>query len=219
MASVALGVDELRLRFGGVGEDELGSHKGGLGEGVSVAAVNGPGSVVVSGDPSALDLLVERCVADGVRARRIAVDYAAHSEQVEEIREELLEACAGIVPRSGEIPFHSSVTGGLLDTAELDADYWYRNLRETVRFEQATGAVGGGVPHVRGGESSPVLSVAVQEAPRRARPRLPLQSRGTPMRGWLPDARAVGASSRVAWRGSARCVATRAVRGASYVAE
>ncbi len=169
MASVALGVDELRSRFG-AGVDGLRSHesglgKGGLGEGVSVAAVNGPGSVVVSGDPVALDLLVERCVADGVRARRIAVDYAAHSAQVEEIREQLLEACTGIAPRSGEIPFYSSVTGGLLDTAELDADYWYRNLRETVRFEQATkGLLGEGCRTFVEASPHPVLGVAVQES-------------------------------------------------------
>ncbi len=153
MASVALGVDELRSRFGGSAED------------VSIAAVNGPGSIVVSGDPAALDLLVERCVADGVRARRIAVDYAAHSAQVEEIREELLEACAGIAPCSGEIPFYSSVTGALLDTAELDADYWYRNLRETVRFEQATkGLLAEGCRTFVEASPHPVLSVAVQES-------------------------------------------------------
>ena len=47
-----------------------------------------------------------------MRAREIPVDYAAHSAQVEEIREELLEGCAGIVPRRGEVPFFSTVTGG-----------------------------------------------------------------------------------------------------------
>ena len=152
MASVALGAEELRSRFGD------------LGEGVSVAAVNGPGSIVVSGDPGALDRLVERCVAAGVRARRIAVDYAAHSAQVEEIREELLNACAGIAPRSGDVPFHSSVTGGVLDTAELDAGYWYRNLRETVRFEQATaGLLEEGYRTFIEASPHPVLTVAVHE--------------------------------------------------------
>ncbi len=153
MASVALGVGELQSRLGGPGE------------GVSVAAVNGPGSIVVSGEAGALDRLVERCEAAGVRARRIAVDYAAHSAQVEEIREELLEACAGIAPRSGEVPFHSSVTGGVLDTAELDADYWYRNLRETVRFEQATrGLLDEGCRTFVEASPHPVLSIAVQES-------------------------------------------------------
>ena len=84
--------------------------------------------------------------------------------RVEEIREELLAACAPITPRSGGVPFYSTVTGGLLDTSELDGEYWYRNTRETVRFEEVTGALlarGHRVfvevsPH-------PVLTVGVQE--------------------------------------------------------
>jgi acyl transferase domain-containing protein/D-arabinose 1-dehydrogenase-like Zn-dependent alcohol dehydrogenase len=105
---------------------------------ISVAAVNGPASVTVSGAPSDLDELVASCEADGVRARRVAVDYASHSEQIDEIRAELLEALAPIAPVSGSVPFHSTVTGEPIDTAELDADYWYRNLRRTVRLEPVT---------------------------------------------------------------------------------
>jgi acyl transferase domain-containing protein/NADP-dependent 3-hydroxy acid dehydrogenase YdfG/acyl carrier protein len=107
-------------------------------DGVGVAAVNGPSSVVVSGDASALRGFVDGCVADGVRARVISVDYAAHSAHVEIAREELVEGCAGITPSSGGTPFYSAVTGGLLDMARLDGEYWYRNLREPVAFEQAT---------------------------------------------------------------------------------
>ena len=104
----------------------------------SVAAVNGPSSVVVSGEREALDGLLGELVQGGVRAREIPVGYASHSAHIEEIREELLEGCAGITPVSGDVPFFSTVTGGLLDTAELDGEYWYRNLRETVRLEAAT---------------------------------------------------------------------------------
>ena len=86
---------------------------------VSLAAVNGPGAVVVSGEVGALEELVAECEGEGVRARLIPVDYAAHSEQVQEIREELLAGCVGIAPRASETPFYSAVTGGLLDTAEL----------------------------------------------------------------------------------------------------
>ena len=131
---------------------------------VSVAAVNGPGSVVVSGEREALDGLLAELVEGGVRAREIPVGYASHSVQIEEVRGELLEGCAGIAPLSGEVPFFSTVTGGLVDTAELDGEYWYRNLRETVRFEQATRSLldeGHRVfvevsPH-------PVLALAIQE--------------------------------------------------------
>ncbi|MBP2037347.1 type I polyketide synthase [Streptomyces avidinii] len=101
---------------------------------ISVAANNSRRSTVVSGDPEALAELLAGCEADGVRARRIPVDYASHSAHVERIEERLAELTAGIAPRTGEIPFHSTTTGGPLDTAGLDAGYWYRNLRRPVLF-------------------------------------------------------------------------------------
>ncbi len=105
---------------------------------VGVAALNGPGATVVSGDPGAVAELLAECARDDVRARRIAVTYASHSAHVEVLRARLLDAFAGIVPRSGDIAFYSTVTGGPLDTAELDAGYWYRNLREPVLLEPVT---------------------------------------------------------------------------------
>ncbi|WP_159066193.1 acyltransferase domain-containing protein, partial [Streptomyces hygroscopicus] len=101
---------------------------------ISVAAVNGPGSVVVSGDPGALDEMVARLEGEEVRVRRVPVDYASHSAHVEAIHEELLKVLADLEPRSSEVPFYSTVTGELVDTAGLDAEYWYRNLRQTVEL-------------------------------------------------------------------------------------
>ncbi|MDW4903733.1 acyltransferase domain-containing protein, partial [Streptomyces californicus] len=89
----------------------------------------GPASVVVSGEVAGLDALLGACEAEGVRARRIAVDYASHSAQVEGIRDEVLEVLAPVRPVEGRVPFYSSVTGGLLDTSGLGAGYWYENLR------------------------------------------------------------------------------------------
>ncbi len=106
-----------------------------LGGDVSLAAVNGPGALVVSGEIEVLDQLLAICESEDVRARRIPVDYAAHSSQVQEIREELTTGCESISPRSGSVPFYSTTDPGLLDMASLDAAYWYRNLRETVQFE------------------------------------------------------------------------------------
>ncbi|MEU3558865.1 SDR family NAD(P)-dependent oxidoreductase [Kitasatospora sp. NPDC006786] len=105
---------------------------------LTVAVVNAPGSVVVSGDLDALDELLAACEADGIRARRLPVDYAAHSVQVEAIREQLLTDLAGVTPRPATIPFYSTVTGEEIDTSALDADYWYRNLREPVLFDRTT---------------------------------------------------------------------------------
>jgi acyl transferase domain-containing protein/NADPH:quinone reductase-like Zn-dependent oxidoreductase/acyl carrier protein len=131
---------------------------------VSVAAVNGPASVVVSGEPEALDELLATCEADGVRARRVAVDYASHSAQVEAIEAELLEVLAPIEPATGDVRFYSTAVGGFVDTAALDAGYWYGNLRRRVGFEPAVRALldsGAGCflemsPH-------PVLTMAVED--------------------------------------------------------
>ncbi|MFE3553213.1 type I polyketide synthase, partial [Streptomyces kronopolitis] len=107
------------------------------GERLSVAAVNGPASVVVSGAADALDELFAALTADGVRARKVSVDYGSHSAQVEPVRDRVLEALAGIRPAEAAIPFFSTVTGQWQDTTGLDPDYWYTNLRQTVRFEEA----------------------------------------------------------------------------------
>ncbi|MCA2263187.1 type I polyketide synthase [Mycobacterium marseillense] len=104
---------------------------------VSIAAVNGRSAVVVSGDVAALDELVGFCADLELRTRRIDVDYASHSVEVEAIRDDLAEALSGVEPRSSRIAFFSTVTGSRLDTAGLDADYWYRNIRQTVQFDQA----------------------------------------------------------------------------------
>ncbi|MGW1786525.1 type I polyketide synthase [Streptomyces sp. NPDC002143] len=97
-----------------------------------LAAANGPGQVVVSGEPDAVRALA----AEAGRARILPVDYASHSDHVEKIRDRLLTDLAGIEPTPGRVPFHSTVTAGPLDTTELDAEYWYTNLRQTVRFEE-----------------------------------------------------------------------------------
>ncbi|MBC3988450.1 SDR family NAD(P)-dependent oxidoreductase [Streptomyces sp. AC563] len=126
MVSVGLSVDQVRERIAG------------WGGAISVAAVNGPGSVVVSGDPGALDELVAELEGEEVRVRRVPVDYASHSAHVESIRDELLNVLADIAPRSSQVPFYSTVSGELVDTAGLDAEYWYRNLRQTVELEATT---------------------------------------------------------------------------------
>ncbi|PWS45761.1 polyketide synthase, partial [Streptomyces sp. ZEA17I] len=108
------------------------------GGGVCVAAVNGPGAVVVAGEPQELAALIAACDREGIRARAIPVDYAAHSAQVAEIEDELREALTGIRPRASAVPIHSTVTGEPVAGESLDAAYWYRNLREPVGFAGVT---------------------------------------------------------------------------------
>ncbi|MFF4324745.1 type I polyketide synthase, partial [Streptomyces sp. NPDC001568] len=153
MVSVPLSAVEVRERIARWGEAR-----------VSVAAVNGPSSVVVSGEVEALEELLAACEVDGIRARRIAVDYASHSAQVDLLKDELAELLAPIVPGAARVPFLSTVTGEWVNGPELDAGYWFRNLRQTVELEQVTRTLldqGFGVfiessPH-------PVLAVGMQE--------------------------------------------------------
>ena len=135
-----------------------------FGDRISIAAVNGRQTVVVSGAVRALDELLQLCAQQDLRARRIDVDYASHSAQLDVIRDDLMRVLAGIQPRSSSTGFISTLTGGLVDTAGLNADYWYRNIRQTVQFEAAVRAAarqGFGVfvessPH-------PVLLASIEE--------------------------------------------------------
>ncbi|QKV96180.1 thioester reductase domain-containing protein [Streptomyces sp. NA02950] len=105
---------------------------------LSVAAVNGPESVAVSGDPEAIAELQAECEAAGILARIINVDYASHSADVDPIRQELLDTLTGVRPRAGTVPMVSTVTGAQIDHEELDAEYWWRNLRRPVAVETAS---------------------------------------------------------------------------------
>jgi len=152
MVSVPLPVDRVR---------ELTAP---FGDRLSVAAVNGPSSVVVSGAPDALDALLADCAAADVRARRVAVDYASHSAQVEDLRDHLLAVLAPVRPRSAATPIYSTVTGELVDGSGMDAEYWYRGLRAPVEFERATrAALAAGVRAFAEASPHPVLTVGLQE--------------------------------------------------------
>ncbi|MBO0822082.1 MAG: acyltransferase domain-containing protein, partial [Nocardiopsaceae bacterium] len=131
---------------------------------LAVAAVNSPDSVVVSGPPEAVDELVGWCEREGIQARPLSVDYASHGEQVEPVRDELLAALDGIEPAAGRVPFYSAVTGRLMDGRECGTAYWYRNLREPVRFEEVTRALlADGYEVFIESSPHPVLAAAIEE--------------------------------------------------------
>ncbi|MBB6120697.1 type I polyketide synthase [Nocardiopsis algeriensis] len=129
MASVALPEARVRADLAGRGED------------LHVAVVNSPSSTVVAGESEAVSALVKEYEEQGVRARRIAVDYASHTPHVARLREELLSSLAEVAPRRPEVPFHSCLTGAPVAEGELDAGYWYRNLAEPVLFERTARAL------------------------------------------------------------------------------
>ncbi|MBU5944454.1 SDR family NAD(P)-dependent oxidoreductase [Streptomyces sp. PAM3C] len=149
MVSVALPAEEVAER---------------LTDGLSIATVNGPSSVVVSGDVAGLDALLAACEKDDVRARKVPVDYASHSAHVEAIRDELGRVLAGLEPRPAKVPFFSTVTADWLDTTTLDAEYWYTNLRRTVRFEEAVRSLAAqGFGCFVEASPHPVLTIGVEQ--------------------------------------------------------
>ncbi|GDY59151.1 hypothetical protein SVIO_097740 [Streptomyces violaceusniger] len=132
---------------------------------VSIAAVNGPGSVVVSGPPDQVAHTVTACEQTGHRARLIDVDYASHSPHIDEIAEELHELLAGVKPVPGQVAFYSTVTGARMDTSGLDTTYWVKNLRERVRFADAVRALlDDGHRVFIEASTHPVLTIGMQES-------------------------------------------------------
>ncbi|PZH16169.1 hypothetical protein C1I97_07025, partial [Streptomyces sp. NTH33] len=131
---------------------------------LEVAALNGPAATVVAGEPQALDELLTACEKDGVRARRIPVDYASHTAHVERIEDELARLLADVHPEPAQVPFFSTVERDWLGEGRVDVGYWYRNLRRTVHFQSAveTLAEQGYGPFVEV-SAHPVLTVSVQE--------------------------------------------------------
>jgi acyl transferase domain-containing protein len=173
---------------------------------ISVAALNGPTATVVSGQADALDDLLAECEAAEVRARRVEVDYASHSAHVEELEAELAKVLAGITPRTSSVPFYSTLAGGLIDTAALDAGYWYRNLRERVRFAPVVaGLLAEGFGLFVEASAHPVLTVGIAECVEQAGVRAVAvgslrREEGGPERFLLSAAQAWVSGASVDWR-------------------
>ncbi|MFI6099318.1 SDR family NAD(P)-dependent oxidoreductase [Lentzea sp. NPDC051213] len=149
VASVALPADDVRARIG----DRL-----------SLAGVNGPTSCTVAGELAALEEFVAGCEADGIRARVVPSTVASHCAQVEPLRERLIELIGTLTPAAGHIPFYSTVSGGLVDTTELTAEYWFTNARQPVDFVGALGSLFADGHRVFVEASPhPVLTVGVQD--------------------------------------------------------
>ncbi|MDQ7806689.1 type I polyketide synthase, partial [Amycolatopsis sp. A133] len=107
---------------------------------IAIAAVNGPASVVISGDEAAVLAVTEEFTAAGGRASRLAVSHAFHSHHMDAVLDPFLDAVRALRFAKPRIPIISSVTGAPdgLDTPE----YWIRHARETVRFADVLDQLG-----------------------------------------------------------------------------
>ena len=99
--------------------------------------MNDPGSVVLSGETTALAEVVATLSQRGVECRALHVNYAFHSPQMEGLARELVEALGRVEARRATIPLYSTVTGASITGEALDAAYWGRNVRAPVRFASA----------------------------------------------------------------------------------
>ncbi|MEV6674747.1 SDR family NAD(P)-dependent oxidoreductase [Streptomyces sp. NPDC051162] len=105
--------------------------------GLEVAAVNSARDVTVAGPAVQLREFAEEMSRQGVACTELDLDYAFHSAAMDPIREPLSTELTGLRPAPAHIAMISSVTGGPVDGTSLDADYWWRNVREPVRFAAA----------------------------------------------------------------------------------
>ncbi|MBE2222355.1 MAG: type I polyketide synthase, partial [Anaerolineae bacterium] len=103
---------------------------------LSVAVSNSSRSTVISGDTEAVDELLAKLQADEIFCRKIKVDVASHSKQMDPIKEELRESLQSLQPQATDIPIYSTSTAVISQGSDLDADHWVKNLRQPVQFSK-----------------------------------------------------------------------------------
>jgi thioester reductase-like protein len=131
---------------------------------VTLAVVNSPRSVALSGEGSVLEEIARTLEERQVFARFLKVDFAFHSWHMDPVRDALLESLQGIQPRPASIPFVSTVTGQPMAGPELGPDYWWQNVRAQVRFADGIDHLAQKGPHTLLEISPhPVLTVSVTE--------------------------------------------------------
>ncbi|MEO6084236.1 MAG: beta-ketoacyl synthase N-terminal-like domain-containing protein, partial [Umezawaea sp.] len=104
-------------------------------DGVSIAAVNGPSSVVIAGDEQAVLDIAARFEGEGRKTKRLRVSHAFHSALMEPMLDEFRSVVAGLSPAEPLIPLVSNLTGELATVQQVtSADYWVDHVRRAVRF-------------------------------------------------------------------------------------
>ncbi len=104
---------------------------------LEIAAINAPSAITVAGPPAALALLDAAAREQRWSFIPLDLDYAFHSSYMDPLRGPLMADLRGMRASAGQIPMISTVTGEVLEPGQCRADYWWRNLREPVRFHAA----------------------------------------------------------------------------------
>jgi len=127
MAAVGLPLEELRQRVWPYRD-------------LHIAAINAPAMATVAGDAAELEDFSARLTGDGTFVHRLPMPYAFHSLHMEGLQAELAAGLTNISPQDAKLSFFSTVSGQEMQGARLNADYWWRNLREPVLFGDAVTA-------------------------------------------------------------------------------
>jgi len=121
----------------------------GAASGLSLAAVNGPSSVVVSGTNAVIEGFEERLKRAGLRHKRLRTTHGFHSAALDGMLDAFEAEAAKVRFRIPEVRWISNLTGEPVGREQpVDARYWRRHLREPVRFQAglvAAEAAGEGV--------------------------------------------------------------------------
>ncbi|MGQ4511287.1 amino acid adenylation domain-containing protein [Streptomyces sp. DW26H14] len=125
----------------GLSEDEAERRVRPYADQVSLAAVNSPASVTLAGDTTALAALAGELRAEQVFAKSLTVEVPYHSPAMDRIKDELLDSLADLAPRPARVPLRLTGQEGTAGGLELDAAYWWRNVRDRVRFRAAVDAL------------------------------------------------------------------------------
>jgi acyl transferase domain-containing protein/acyl-CoA synthetase (AMP-forming)/AMP-acid ligase II/acyl carrier protein len=163
-------------------QDEL----AGYGEEVSLAAINGPDAVTVSGAAETVQALVERFDKRGIRATPLRVSHAFHSPLIEPALSSLERAAARCRVGAPTIPIVECVTGELVDGPALDAGFWRRQARSPVLFGRAVSTVDAVLEDMQVGP----LRVFLEVGPRPVLLGLARRALGPGERAWLASLRA-----------------------------
>jgi len=107
---------------------------------VAIAAINDPGSIVLSGQTAALEDVIQRCEKRGFATRPLRVDYAFHSPQMDDFERELVDRLVRVDTRRATLAMYSTVLADCVDGKELDVHYWGQNIRKPVDFAGAVSA-------------------------------------------------------------------------------
>ncbi|WP_143653001.1 acyltransferase domain-containing protein, partial [Streptomyces sp. 13-12-16] len=115
-------------------EDEVLPLLDGLEDQVSLAAVNGPRAVVLSGEEDAVTRIAARLAGDGRRTRALRVSHAFHSPRMDAMLDDFARVARGLTYHLPSVPLVSTVTGEPADTEALRTpEYWVHQVRATVR--------------------------------------------------------------------------------------